>query len=212
VASPPRSPTRSTRRTSRSDRSSSTARVRCGLRVTIRTTSGAQSPRPQAPRPRPCAGETAPNTFSEHEQMVVNQYLKIPSTTPTADRFVSGTRSSMGVPFHDREVGNSEPFGRRQVSHGPRARARGCGQPDETERGPWGATSATSGSRGDIGGIPTRSVPHARLGVSQNEDVHRFVRPGAQGQAPGRETRPTAADVRNLFRGSTSTTRRMFVL
>ncbi|MFI5607326.1 hypothetical protein [Amycolatopsis sp. NPDC051903] len=73
------------------------------------------------------ARATKPNTFGEHAQMVLNQYLRLTRGEQDAGRFVSRDTLAKAILFHDMEKQNSKnQFGGGQEQHDNEPEHRGA--------------------------------------------------------------------------------------
>ncbi|MFD5093060.1 hypothetical protein ACFWMR_20835 [Amycolatopsis thailandensis] len=144
-------------------------------------------------------GDSTRNTFGEHAQMVLNQYLKITEGHEDAARFVSREAIAKAILFHDMEKVNSKrQFGDAQLSHDREPEHRGAIQQMRRHEGLWT-------SRRDFE-LACRIVDSDPFGYYFREKdldakrVYDFIRGVAfQAKRPD-DTAPSASDVRNLFR------------
>lgn len=160
----------------------------------------AETVKPQADgRPDRAPGQTKPNTFGEHAQMVLNQYLTLTQGQPDAGRFVSRDAIAKAILFHDADKVNSKSqYGDAQVSHDREPEHRGAVQHMNRHEGLWASQRDFEIARAFVDSDPF-GFYFRDLGVSA-KDVHTFVKALAhKAKTPDGRT-PNASDVRDLFR------------
>ncbi len=160
----------------------------------------AETVKPQADgRPDRAPGQSKPNTFGEHAQMVLNQYLKLTQGQPDAGRFVSRDAIAKAILFHDADKVNSKnQSGDAQVSHDREPEHRGAVKQMNRHEGLWANQRDFEIARQFVDSDPF-GFYFRDLGVSA-KDVHDFVKALAhQAKTPDGRT-PSASDVRDLFR------------
>ncbi|MFG1646029.1 hypothetical protein ACGFMK_37615 [Amycolatopsis sp. NPDC049252] len=160
----------------------------------------AETVKPQADgRPDRAPGQTKPNTFGEHAQMVLNQYLKLTQGHQDAGRFVSRDAIAKAILFHDADKVNSKlQYGDAQVSHDREPEHRGAVRQMNRHEGLWASQRDFEIARQFVDSDPF-GFYFRDLGVSA-KDVHDFVKTLAhKAKTPDGRT-PNASDVRDLFR------------
>ncbi|UOZ03260.1 hypothetical protein [Amycolatopsis sp. WQ 127309] len=160
----------------------------------------AETVKPQADgRPDRAPGQTKPNTFGEHAQMVLNQYLTLTQGQPDAGRFVSRDAIAKAILFHDADKVNSKnQYGDAQVSHDREPEHRGAVQHMNRHEGLWASKRDFEIARAFVDSDPF-GFYFRDMGVSAT-DVHTFVKALAhRAKTPDGRT-PNASDVRDLFR------------
>ncbi|WP_414941848.1 hypothetical protein [Amycolatopsis sp. cmx-11-51] len=168
--------------------------------------------------------ETKPNTFSEHAQMVINQYLKITQGHEDAGRFVKRDAIVKAILFHDMEKVNSKnQYGDAQVQHDKEPEHRGALEQMRRYEGLWSdrrefelvcrfVDSDPFGYYFREIGVDTKGKKKkgaekegtekksADKRVMDKHGVYGFVRDLAHWVKRPDGTAPNARDVRNLFR------------
>ncbi|WP_236725342.1 hypothetical protein [Amycolatopsis orientalis] len=160
----------------------------------------AETVKPQPGRPDRAEGQTKPNTFGEHAQMVLNRYLTLTSGQEDADRFVTREAVVKAILFHDMDKVNSKnQYGDAQVSHDREPEHRGAIQYMNRHEGLWACRRDFELVRAFVDSDPF-GYYFRDMGGMTAQGVYDFVRGLAvRVGRPGGGT-PTAADVRNLFR------------
>ncbi|WP_328605144.1 hypothetical protein OG943_34695 [Amycolatopsis sp. NBC_00345] len=153
---------------------------------------------PKNPRYR--AGDTAnPNTFGEHAQMVLNQYLRLTQGQNDNGRFVSRDALAKAILFHDMEKVNSKnQFGDGQGRHDQEPEHRGAVDQMNRHEGLWDNSRDFRIARAMVDADPFGFYFRPGKGLDV-EGVHAFVKGLAHQVGSPRGGTPTAVDVRNLF-------------
>ncbi len=169
-------------------------------------------------------GEDTPNSFGEHAQMVINQYLKITGGHHDGARFVPRSAIVKAILFHDMEKVNSKNlYGDAQVRHDKEPEHRGAIEQMRRHEGLWTDERefalACRFVDSDPFGYYFREIGAEKKGKEKKskekkdggkagEDktamdkhaVYRFVRDLAHWAKRPDGTAPDARDVRELFR------------
>ncbi|SEP53028.1 Glycosyltransferase sugar-binding region containing DXD motif-containing protein [Amycolatopsis saalfeldensis] len=153
---------------------------------------------PKNPRYR--TGDTAnPNTFGEHAQMVLNQYLRLTQGQNDNGRFVSRDALAKAILFHDMEKVNSKnQFGDGQGRHDREPEHRGAVDQMNRHEGLWGNSRDFRIARAMVDADPFGFYFRPGKGLDV-DGVHSFIKGLAHQVGSPRGGAPTAVDVRNLF-------------
>jgi hypothetical protein len=153
---------------------------------------------PKNPRYR--AGDTAnPNTFGEHAQMVLNQYLRLTQGQNDNGRFVSRDALAKAILFHDMEKVNSKnQFGDGQGQHDREPEHRGAVDQMNRHEGLWDNSRDFRIARAMVDADPFGFYFRPGKGLDV-DGVHSFIKGLAHQVGSPRGGTPTAVDVRNLF-------------
>ncbi|MGW1680130.1 hypothetical protein [Saccharopolyspora sp. NPDC002376] len=144
------------------------------------------------------SGKDRPNTFGEHAQMVLNQYLQLTSYDDDSGRFVSRDALAKAILFHDMEKVNSkEQFGDAQHQHDREPEHRGAVSQLNRHEGLWNNRREFELARAVVDSDPFGFYMRD-MGVDA-QGVYDFVRDLAHRAKRPDGTAPTAVDVRNLF-------------
>ncbi|WP_328456859.1 hypothetical protein [Amycolatopsis sp. NBC_00438] len=160
----------------------------------------AETVKPQSDgRPDRAPGQTKPNTFGEHAQMVLNQYLKLTQGHQDAGRFVPRDAIAKAILFHDADKVNSKnQYGDAQVSHDREPEHRGAVRHMNRHEGLWADKRDFEIARAFVDADPF-GFYFRDMGVSAT-DVHTFVNSLAHRVKTADGRPPNASDVRDLFR------------
>ncbi|MGW4482232.1 hypothetical protein ACWEOE_00190 [Amycolatopsis sp. NPDC004368] len=145
------------------------------------------------------APKPATNTYREHAQMVLNQYLRLTRGEHDADRFVSRATLVKAILFHDMEKVNSKnQFGEGQARHDQEPEHRGAVEQMNRHEGLWHSERDFRIARAMVDADPFGFYFRGKGGVAA-KDVHEFVENLARdvGRPDGKPV--TAADVTKLF-------------
>lgn len=153
---------------------------------------------PKNPRYR--TGDTAnPNTFGEHAQMVLNQYLRLTQGQNDNGRFVPRNALAKAILFHDMEKVNSKnQFGDGQGRHDQEPEHRGAVDQMNRHEGLWDTSRDFEIARAVVDADPFGFYFRPGKGLDV-EGVHGFIKGLAHQVGSPRGGTPTAVDVRNLF-------------
>ncbi|QRP46405.1 hypothetical protein [Amycolatopsis sp. FDAARGOS 1241] len=142
---------------------------------------------------------TKPNTFGEHAQMVLNQYLRLTRGEQDAGRFVSRDALAKAILFHDMEKQNSKnQFGDGQQQHHNEPEHRGAVEQLNRHEGLWKSERDFRIARAMVDADPFGFYFRGMGGIDAKA-AYDFVTKLAHdvGGPGGKPVR--AEDVRNLF-------------
>ncbi|WP_277953745.1 WXG100-like domain-containing protein [Saccharopolyspora soli] len=142
--------------------------------------------------------QVRPNTFSEHAQMVLNQYLELTKNDDDASRFVSREALVKAILFHDMEKVNSKnQFGDAQDRHDREPEHRGAVTQMNRHEGLWTSRREFELARSVVDSDPF-GFYFRDMGVDA-KGVYDFVHDLAHRAGRSDGAAPTAVDVRNFF-------------
>ncbi|QYN23794.1 TcdA/TcdB catalytic glycosyltransferase domain-containing protein [Amycolatopsis sp. DSM 110486] len=142
--------------------------------------------------------KTNPNTFGEHAQMVLNQYLRLTRGEHDADRFVPRETLAKAILFHDMEKENSKnQYGAGQEQHDNEPEHRGAVEQMNRHEGLWNSARDFRIAREMVDADPFGFYFRGKDVSAQQ--VHDFIENLAKdvGRPGGGPVR--AADVKKLF-------------
>ncbi|PWK84403.1 hypothetical protein C8D88_10818, partial [Lentzea atacamensis] len=144
-------------------------------------------------------GRANPNTFSEHAQMVLNQFLKLTKNDDDADRFVSREALIKAILFHDLEKQNSKnQYGDGQEQHDREPEHLGAVSQMNRHEGLWSNEREFKLVRAMVDSDPIGFYLRGKGGMNANK-TYAFIKDLAEA-AKRSDGRPASAvDVREFF-------------
>lgn len=139
-----------------------------------------------------------PNTFGEHAQMVLNQFLKLTKNDVDATRFVSRDALAKAILFHDMEKVNSKnQFGDGQGRHDQEPEHRGAIDQMNRHEGIWNDKREFVIARAVVDSDPFGFYMR-NMGLKA-DDVHAFIHDLAQKVKNADGSDPSPSDELKFF-------------